>query len=193
MPIQQEISRITTARNSLRSTGVNLGIAVSTDNLTELATKFGAIENRGAVHATVEEGETYTIPEGYHNGSGTVSGEAGDGKYDLQQKTVTPTKTQQDVSADSGYYGLSSVTVEPIPANYQDVSSVTATAPDVLATKTFVPASGVITTGTMPNNGAVSASFDGLTDTSYTVPAGYHNGSGSVSLTNDIEMALAAI
>jgi len=47
----------------------------------------------------------------------------------------------------------------------------------------------------MINNGAVDASFDGLTDStnSYTIPEGYHNGLGKVSLTNDIENALANI
>ena len=37
------------------------------------------------------------------------------------------------------------------------------------------------------------ATIDGLTQTSYTVPQGYHNGSGTVSLTGDIDEALAAI
>ena len=45
----------------------------------------------------------------------------------------------------------------------------------------------------MPNNGAVAAVIDGLTTTSYTVPAGYHSGTGTVSLNGDIEAALAAI
>ena len=44
----------------------------------------------------------------------------------------------------------------------------------------------------MANNGAVSGTIDGLTTTSYSVPAGYTSG-GSVSLTSDIEEALAAI
>lgn len=46
--------------------------------------------------------------------------------------------------------------------------------------------------GTMQNNGAISATMDGLTTTSKTIPAGYTTG-GTVSLTNDIEDALAAI
>ena len=47
--------------------------------------------------------------------------------------------------------------------------------------------------GTMTNNGAVSATIDGLDVTEYAIPAGYHNGMGKVTLTNAIETALAAI
>ena len=46
--------------------------------------------------------------------------------------------------------------------------------------------------GTMPNNGAISLTIDGLTATSATIPTGYTTG-GTVSLTSDIEEALAAI
>lgn len=34
----------------------------------------GTMTNRGAVSASVSGGSTYTIPEGYHNGSGKVTG-----------------------------------------------------------------------------------------------------------------------
>ena len=44
----------------------------------------------------------------------------------------------------------------------------------------------------MPNNGSVTTSMDGLTTTSVTILAGYTSG-GTVSLTSDIEDALAAI
>ena len=117
---------------------------------------------------------------------------AGDG-VNLQEKTVTPTKSAQTVTADAGYDGLSKVDVGAIPSNYGDVSGVTAGAGDVLANKIIVNAAGESVAGTMANNGAVAAAIDGLTVTSYTVPAGYHSGSGTVSLTDDIETALAAI
>jgi hypothetical protein len=45
----------------------------------------------------------------------------------------------------------------------------------------------------MPDKGSVNATIDGLTTTSYTIPAGKHSGSGKVSLTSDIENALASI
>ena len=51
---------------------------------------------------------------------------------------------------------------------------------------------GELITGTMANNGDVSGTIDGLTAVSKTIPAGYTSG-GTVSLTSDIETALAAI
>lgn len=193
MSIATEISRIQTARNKLRTKAVGLGIGTSTDSIDTLATAFDGITNRGAVSAQVQEGDTYTIPAGYHNGSGTVSGVAGGGNYTLQSKgPITPTKSQQSIAPDTGYYGLSAVTVGAIPAAYQDVSSVTATAPDVLANKIIVDDEGNVVAGTMPNNGALAGTIDGITATTYTVPAGYTSG-GTVSLTSDIETALAAI
>lgn len=149
MSTQTEITRLQTARNKLRTWLVGLGLAVSTDKLDTLATAAAAIKNQGAVDASVKEGESYTIPAGYHNGTGTVKGVSGGGNYQLQAKTVTPTKEQQAVTPDQGYYGLSGVTVGAIPEAYQDVSATTAAPGDVLANKVFVDAEGVTKTGTM--------------------------------------------
>ena len=192
MSTATEITRIQSARNKIRAKLVALGLVSSTAKIDALATAVDEIENRGAVSAQVQEGATYTIPKGYHNGSGTVSGVGGGGNYNLQSKSVTPTKSQQNVTPDDGYYGLSDVTVNAIPDTYQDVSDVTAGASDVLANKIIVTSSGPVA-GTMVNNGAVSASIDGLDVTEYAIPAGYHNGMGKVTLTNAIETALAAI
>ena len=149
MSISTELSRIQTDRNTIRTKLVSLGLVASSANLDACANAIQGIENRGAVSATVQEGDTYTIPAGYHNGTGTVSGVAGGGNYSLQSKTITPTKTQQAITPDSGYYGLSDVTVGAIPEAFQDVSSVTAAAADVLTGKVFVDAEGRVTTGTM--------------------------------------------
>ena len=188
MSIQTEITRIQSARNTLRTKAVELGLAQSTAKLDTLATAFNEIKNQGAVSANVQEGETYTIPKGYHNGSGTVSGIAGGGNYNLQSKTVTPTKSQQNITPDGGYYGLSDVTVGAIPKNFQDVSSVTAVAGDVLATKVIVTPDGTVTTGKMANNGTVSKTLD-TTTTSYTIPVGFHSGTGSVSIVTEEKTA----
>ena len=181
MSISTEISRIQANRNTIRTKLVELGMATGTDNLNKLASAIEGIVNQGAVSVTVQEGDTYTIPAGYHNGSGTVSGVAGGGNYSLQSKSVTPTKKQQNITPDNGYYGLSDVTVSPIPDNYQDVSSVNAVAGDVLTGKIYVTADGTVTTGTMPNNGAVNRTLD-VTTISYTIPKGYHSGTGKVQI-----------
>lgn len=192
MSVATQISRIQTDRNTIRTKLVELGMAQNTDDLDKLSAAIDKLENRGAVSATVQVGDTYTIPKGYHNGSGTVSGVSGGGSYTLQSKAVTPTKNQQNVTPDSGYYGLSDVTVGAIPEVYQDVSTVTAGAADVLTGKVIVDATGKPVPGSMPNNGALSLTIDGLTATSVAIPAGYSSG-GTVSLTSDIEDALAAI
>lgn len=219
MSIQTEITRLQGLRNTLRTKLVALGLVASTANLEECVTAVDGIEDKGAVSKTLDTTtKSYTVPAGYHNGSGTVqivteektatangtitptSGKVlskvvvnVDTTPTLQSKTVTPTKSAQTVTPDAGYDGLSGVTVNAIPSNYGDVSGVTAAAGDVLANKVFVDATGAEKAGTMANNGAVAATIDGLTTTSYTVPAGYHSGSGTVSLTNAIETALIAI
>ena len=184
MSISTELTRLQTARNRLRTKLIALGLVTATAKLDDCATAVDGITNQGAVSATVQEGDTFTIPAGYHNGSGTVSGVAGGGNYKLQSKTVAPTKAQQAVTPDSGYYGLSDVTVSAIPDAYQDVSSVTATAADTLTGKVFVTSDGTVTTGTMANNGAVTKALDAAT-TSYTIPKGYHSGAGKVSVTTE--------
>ena len=45
----------------------------------------------------------------------------------------------------------------------------------------------------MVNNGAVKATIDGMNTAIYTIPLGFHSGEGTVTITNDIETALAAI
>ena len=180
---QELITALTTSRNTIRTKLVDFGLVVGTAKLGDCATAVDGIANNGAVDISVQEGESYTIPRGYHNGSGVVKGVSGGGNYTLQPKTVTPTKSQQSITPDQGYYGLSGVTVKAIPENFQDVSATTAAAADVLAAKVFIAADGTTTTGTMPNNGAVSKTLDATTgNQSYTIPAGYHNGNGKVTV-----------
>ncbi len=62
-----------------------------------------------------------------------------------------------------------------------DTSDATAGEGDILATKTAYLSDGTKHTGSMTNRGAVSQTLDTIT-TSYTIPSGYHNGSGSVSV-----------
>lgn len=63
-----------------------------------------------------------------------------------------------------------------------DPSGATAEPSQVLSGQKFIGAAGTLEDGAMVNQGAVSASLD-ATNKSYTIPAGYHNGSGKVSVT----------
>lgn len=181
MSVATYIASIEASRNVIRNKLVELGMAASNDKLDKLAIAIEGIVNQGAVSITVKEGDTVTIPKGYHNGSGTIHGMAGGGNYTLQTKEVTPTKNQQNITPDSGYYGISAVTVKAIPEAYQDVSSVTAGAGDVLTGKVFVTADGTVTPGEMVNNGAVNKTLD-VTTIAYTIPKGFHSGTGTVKL-----------
>lgn len=188
MSIATEIDRIRADRNTIRAKLVELGLANNTDTLDALATAIEGMINRGAVSVEILEGATYTIPAGYHNGSGVVkamtdtAGEAE--KYKTQAKTVTPTKKQQSIAPDAGYYALESVTVSAIPDMYQDVTPVTAEVSYVLTGKVFVAADGTVKTGTMPDIGAVDETLS-VTKPYYNIPRGYHYNNGKVKLVLD--------
>jgi len=150
----------------------------------------GTMPNNGAVSKTLDataNNQSYTVPAGYHNGSGAVT-------IVLETKTATPTTNTQNITPTAGKV-LSKVTVNAIPSQYGDTTGDDAVAANILAgvkAHTIVNGTATQITGTMTNNGAISGSIDGLTTTSYAVPAGYTTG-GTVSLTSDIEEALAAI
>ncbi len=191
MSIQEQITRIETAKGKIRTKLVDFGLVENTANIDALAEAVEGIVNRGTADAEIKEGASYTIEKGYYAG-GTIKaitdteGEAE--LYKTQTKTVTPTKELQNIGPDTGYYALSSVAVNPIPQAYQDVSSVDAAAANVLTGKKFVNKDGTLVTGTMKNNGAVTKTLDTAT-TSYTVPAGYHDGKGTVSVVTETKEA----
>ena len=220
MSIAAEITRLQNLKTNLRTKLVSMLGLSSTATLEACVTAVKGIAENGAVTGSIstKEGQ-YAVPKGYHNGSGKVSiasteqakiiadniktgvtilGVAGScapaSDVAIQgTKSVTPTKSAQSITPDEGYDALAGVNVAAIPDAYQDVSDVDAAAANVLSGKKFVAADGKLTTGTMANNGAVGANINGTTVTSYTVPGGYHSGSGTVSLDDTIETALAAI
>lgn len=194
MSISDKIAGLRNIRNRMRTKLAAMGLVDSAAKFEAIASAVEGIKDNGAVTGSVKEGESYTIPAGYHNGSGVVSGVPGGGSYELETPApVTPTKSQQTISPSEGKYGLTGVVVNPIPGEFQDVSDVNTVPEHVLAGDIFVDAEGTVTPGTMFDNKAVNGTIDGLTAMSYTIPKGYHNGEGVVTLTDDIENALAAL
>lgn len=108
----------------------------------------GTMTNNGAVAGTISsKTQQYSVPAGYHDGSGKVQisaeeqaklipanvkqnveilgvvGEYGGEAASLQSKSVTPSFTAQTVIADTGYDALSQVTVNAIPYSEVDNSA----------------------------------------------------------------------
>lgn len=71
-----------------------------------------------------------------------------------------------------------------------DSSNVTASDAEVLKSKTYAKG-GEVRTGSMPNNGAVNGAI-ATKDGTYTVPLGYHDGSGRVGISDTEKAKLVA-
>lgn len=109
----------------------------------------GTMKNNGAVSGKIStKAGKYTVPQGYHDGSGSVQIDSteqaklipanirdgvtilgvegtmtGDEGVKAQSKTVTPSTEAQTILPDSGYTHLSQVTVAAIPYSESDNSA----------------------------------------------------------------------
>lgn len=105
---------------------------------------------------------------------------------DITDSTVT----QADVQSGVYFYGRDGVKYEGTSTKDSDTTDATAGASEILLNKTAYVNKNKIT-GTMPNNGAVTGTISSKA-TPYTIPQGYHDGSGTVGLSSADSQALVA-
>lgn len=134
---------------------------------------------------------TKTITE---NGSYSASEDGLDGYSEIEVDIPSVATLGTKVITENGSYsatsegfdGYSEVEVNIVGAGGTDVSGVTATPDDVLEGAVFVNSQGEEKTGTIPRNGDVSQTFDGIETKSVEIPAGYTTG-GTVALDGTID------
>ena len=151
----------------------------------------GSMPNRGAVDITLAANGSYTIPDGWHNGSGRVH----QSLTEQAGSTITP-GTSNKLAVPAGRWVTGNVYV--VGDNDLSAGNIKENVNIFGIKGTFVGtncrdanagAAQILTgysgyvnqakvSGTMPNRGAVDTSIGA--NGSYTIPNGYHNGSGKV-------------
>lgn len=123
------------------------------------------------------------MPDMYNNKVVLASGEV---LIDLTADTAV----QNKVLSGYTFHDASGAPVTGNCAFDVDSSGATATQAEVLATKTFAK-NGSVLTGTMPNNGGVTGTISTKAG-QYTIPLGYHDGSGKVGISSTEQAKIIA-
>lgn len=97
-------------------------------------------------------------------------------KLDLSQDTISPDKLAKDITA----HDKSGAPIVGTSTLDVDSADATAAVAEILKGKTAY-ARGTKLTGTMPNNGAVAGKINTVAG-KYTIPTGFHDGSGTVQI-----------
>lgn len=191
----------TTAFDTMDANATKADLLINKTAYVKGAKITGAMQNNGAVSSSLNCGASYTVPAGYHNGNGMITANS------LASQTVADATPGEILTSRTAWVNGTKLTGTmpnngavssalncgasyTIPAGYHNGSgkitanslasqtSATAAGGDILSGKTaWVNGSQI--TGSMPNQGAVSSALN--CGGSYTIPAGYHNGSGKVT------------
>ena len=160
----------------------------------------GTISFSGFRNDTVSNGELATQESDRLYGKyimiTVVDSGGGGGEITLQSKTVTPTKSTQNVTADTGYTALEKVTVNPIPSNYIDPSGTKTittngthdvNAYEKVSVNVPIPDGYIKPSGTkeITQNGLQNAKEYESVNVNVPIPDGYIKPSGSKSITEN--------
>lgn len=130
----------------------------------------GSMANNGAVNETLNAGDSYTIPAGYHNGNGSVAAAS------LSSQTTGTADAGDIVSGQTAWVNGEQITGTATPGT--DISDATATADQILSPYTAYVASGKVT-GNIPTNADDDVT---ISDDSVIVSAGYYADSVSKAI-----------
>ncbi|MCM1441216.1 MAG: hypothetical protein NC131_18735 [Roseburia sp.] len=143
-PLSTRIQSFEDTKSEIAGSGLGTALGLANASTWDtIISQLKSVVNRGTISGTIStSGGSYTVPKGYHNGSGKVTGPV---LNDLIGSNVTLDSASKLLSGTTAY-----------------------------------GKNGTKYTGTMTNNGAVSKTM--TSNGTYTIPAGYHNGSGTVTV-----------
>lgn len=146
----------------------------------------GTIINNGDLGGTITTRTgSYTIPSGYTNGGtvavnvplSTITSSALNLNYYLENGALFDYGIRANITIPEGYY-MQTTLSKDLSVMLPDLSNA-ADASNILNGYQAYTNSGMLLTGTMPNIGAVSETIN--PGDSYTIPKGYHDGTGVVT------------
>ena len=148
----------------------------------------GTMPNNGATGGTITtQGGTYTIPAGYTSG-GTVTATLAAGSTTVTnisgaafEETTGDYGFRASIQIQPGYYA-SATTVTKDFSSILPAPTTEGTSPQLLTGYDLYNHDGELISGSMTNNSIGTITLD-QTTTSYTIPAGYHDGTGKVQHT----------
>lgn len=190
--LNEEIIRLEAAKAAIDEILIAKGVVIPANaTFSEYASLINSIKT-GTSSAEVTATRANVLA-----GTRTITKDSGDAIVEGTMPNYSGTQQDtDDVWIGNGYINMS-VKNPGYYAGNSDLRSAAsnfgnAQQSNVLVNNSFTSENGIKLDGAMPNNGDTSNTINGLTVTSVTIPAGYTSG-GTISLTGDIEAALAAI